>query len=361
MRFLFAAAAFSWGAQCVAAEKAPAPHTQIVPLYISVDRPLMMLTIGDSAPLPVVFDTGSDENLLDSTLATRAGLKVVGHFNLTDDTNGKSQEVPVAATPDPRLSGVPLDTKTVKLLDYRPGDEVGIFSPYSFGDRYVVIESDLSRLRIMTKDSGFVPPGPGHAYVDNVPGAEVRIAGKSYDAVLDTGNTDVLAVGADLVKSTPLKAPAKIVGKAVSALGERDVLGGELAGSVDVGPYSVNGPAVGFSMPRTVVDVGFPVIRHLTIVLDPANKRTWILDPAREKPTWADFTGRFGSRAIRLEHGKLVFQRDGRPSYALTYLGGDLFEIATGDRIQFFRKDGRVVRLELITRNNRVSPAERTS
>ena len=117
-----------------------------------------------------------------------------------------------------------------------------------------------------------------------------------------------------------------------------------------------------FSMPGSHANVGFPAIRHLTIVLDPANKRSWVLDPASEKPMWADFTGRFGPRTIRLEHGKLVHQRDGRPVHALTYLGGDLFEIpATGDRIQFFRRDGRVVRLELITSENRISPAERTS
>jgi hypothetical protein len=81
-----------------------------------------------------------------------------------------------------------------------------------------------------------------------------------------------------------------------------------------------------------------------------------------EKPRWADFTGRFGPRTIRLVHGKLIHQRDGRPPFALTYLGGDLFEMtATGDRIQFFRDGGRVVRLELITKENRISPANRTS
>jgi hypothetical protein len=46
----------------------------------------------------------------------------------------------------------------------------------------------------------------------------------------------------------------------------------------------------------------------------------------------------------------------------MTYLGGDLFEMpVTGDRIQFFRKDGRVIRFELITSENRITPAERTS
>jgi hypothetical protein len=334
--------------------------SEIVPLYVSTVRPLAMLTIRDSGPMPVVFDTGTTENSLNAALGKRAGLKVVGHFKLIDDASGKSVEVPTAATPDARLSGVPLDIKMVPLSDYRSGDEVGIFGPYSFGNRYVVVEAGLNRLRIIPKDSGFVPPGPGHAYKDDIPAAEIRIGGKSYDAVLDTGHDSALALPADFVKAVALKGPARSVGKAVSALGEQDVLGGELAGSVEIGPYSLRDPDVAFL--DTVINVGYPVIRKLTIVLDPANKRTWVLDPASEKPNWSDFTGRFGPRTIRLEDGKLVFQRDGRPSYAMTYLGGDLFEIeATGDRIQFFRKDGRVMRLELITSKNRVSPAERTS
>lgn len=346
-------------ANAVPAFAAPGP-SEIVPLYVSTTRPLAMLTIGDSVPMPVVFDTGTTENILDAALATRLGLKVVGHFNLVDDASKKSVEVPTAATPDARLSGVALDTKIVRLPDYRSGDEVGIFGPFSFGNRYVVVEAGLNRLRIIPKDSGFVPPGPGHAYKEDIPAAEIRIAGKSYDAVLDTGHDAALSLPVDAVKSTPLKAPAKVVGRAVSALAEQDIFGGELAGSVEIGPYSVKDPAVAFF--DSVINVGFPVIRKLTVVLDPANKLTWVLDPEKEKPSWSDFTGRFGQRTIRLEDGKLVHQRDGRPPFALTYLGGDLFEMsATGDRIQFFRKDGRVVRLELITSDNRISPAERTS
>jgi len=310
--------------------------------------------------MPVVFDTGTTENILDAALAKQVRLKVVGSFKLVDDVSKKSTLVPTAAVPDARLSEVPLDIKVIRLSDHRSGDEAGVFGPYSFGNRYVVVEAGLNRLRIIPKDSGFVPPGPGHAYKEDIPAAEIRIAGKIYDAVFDTGHNSALSLPADAVQSVPLKAPAKVVGKAISALAEQDILGGELAGSVDIGPYSLKDPSVAFV--DTVINVGFPVIRKLTIVLDPANKRTWVLDPASEKPNWTDFTGRFGQRTIRLEEGKLVYQRDGRPSYALTYLGGDLFEMpGTGDRIQFFRKDGRVVRFEIITSENRVSPAERTS
>ena len=332
----------------------------IVPLYISTNRPLAMLTIGDSAPMPVVFDTGTTENILDARLGKLNGLNVVGHFDLVDDVSKKSASVPTATVAEARFSGVPLDIKVVRLSDRSSGDdEAGVFGPYSFGNRYVVIEAGLNRLRIIPKDSGFVPPGPGHAYVEDIPATEIRIGGKTYDAVLDSGHNSALSFASDLMKSVPLKAPATIVGKAVSALASQDVLGGEVAGSVRIGPYSLQDPPVAFI--DTVNNVGFPVIRQLTIILDPANKRTWVLDPAKERPVWSDFTGRFGPRTIRLEAGKLVNQRDGRPPFALTYLGGDLFDIAaTGDRIQFFRKDGRVVRLELITKDNRISPAERT-
>jgi hypothetical protein len=338
---------------------AAAKPSEIVPLYVSTKRPLAMLTIGDSAPMPVVFDTGTTENILDAALAKRLGVRVVGQFDLVDDASKKSIRVPTAAAPDARLSGVPLDTEVVRLPDYRSGDEVGIFGPYSFKNHFVIVEAGLNRLRIIPKDSGFVPPGPGHAYKEDIPAAEIRIAGKLYDAVLDTGHDSALSLPADFVKAVALKAPARIVGKAVSALAEQDVFGGDLLGSVDIGPYSLKDPAVSFF--DTVINVGFPMIRNLTIVLDPANKLTWVLDPARENPNWADFAGRFGPRAIRLENGRVIHQRDGRPPFELTYLGGDLFEMtATGDRIQFFRKDGKVVRLELITSDNRISPAERT-
>lgn len=346
-------------ANAMPALAAPAP-TEIVPLYVSTNRPLVMLKIGDSAPMPVVFDTGTTENILDAGLAKQIGLKVVGHFKLVDDVSKKSTLVPTAAVHDARLSQVPLDVKIVRLAESRSGDEAGVFGPYSFGNRYVVVEAGLNRLRIIPKDSGFVPPGPGHAYKEDIPATEIRIAGKSYDAVLDTGHNSALSLPADAVKSFALKAPATIVGKATSALAVQDVFGGQLAGSFDIGPYSLKDPSVAFY--DTVINVGFPVIRKLTIVLDPANKRTWVLDPASEKPNWADFTGRFGQRTVRLEQGKLIYQRDGRPSYDMTYLGADLFEIqGTGDRVQFFRKGGRVDRFEIISSDNRVTSAEHTS
>jgi hypothetical protein len=336
--------------------------SEIVPLYVSTNRPLAMLTIGDSAPLPVVFDTGTEDNILDSSYSARAGLKVVGRAPLIDAATGKSTEVPVVSLPDPRLSGVPLSVKTAQLLEYRSRDEAGIFGPNSFGDRFVIVEAGLNRLRIVPRNSGFVPPGPGHAYKDVLPTVGINVDGRSLEAHIDSGNDSVLILGGDLVKTTRLKEPAKVVAIAQSALGETEVLGGTLTGALVVGSYQRQNPDVTFSAKGSGANIGFPVIRNLTIVLDPANKRSWILDPATERPTWSDFTGQFGPRKISLEGSKLTYQREGRPAFDLAYLGGDLFEMrATADRIQFFRKGGRVVRLELITSDGQIVPANRTT
>ena len=161
---------------------APKP-TEIVPLYIATVRPLAMLTIGDSAPIPVVFDTGTTENIIDAAVAKQIGLKVVGHFKLVDNVSKKATVVPTAAAPDARLSGVPLDIKVVRLSDYRSGDEAGVIGPYSFGNDYVVVEAGLNRLRIIPKDSGFVPPGPGHPYKEDIPATEIHIGDGSLRAV----------------------------------------------------------------------------------------------------------------------------------------------------------------------------------
>ena len=47
---------------------------QTIPLYLSTNRMLVMLRIGGIGPFPVVFDTGTDGNVLDLTLSNKLGL-----------------------------------------------------------------------------------------------------------------------------------------------------------------------------------------------------------------------------------------------------------------------------------------------
>jgi hypothetical protein len=338
-----------------------AEQSEIVPLYVSTTRPRAMLTIGDGPPAPVVFDTGTDQNILDTNYAKRLGLKVVGNAQIIDGATGNSAQVPVAAVPQARLSTVSVDVDTAQLIDHRVPDEVGVFGPNSFKNRYVIIEAGLNRVRLVPKSSGYAPPGRGTPYRGGLPSFAIRVNGLPLQATLDSGSDSALILGGGLVGKVKLKSAPRVVGSSQSALGSVDVLGGEIDGVMQVGDLRVENPETTFEGTGNGANVGFPVLRKLTIVLDPARKLTWVLDPTGGPGPLNAFVGRFGARTIRIEAGKLVHQRDGRPSFQLEYLGGDLFEMsANGDRVQFFRKDGRVVKLELITADGQIVPADRT-
>jgi len=336
--------------------------TQVVPLYVSSNRPLMMLTIGNAPLAPVAFDTGTDENILQRTFADRLKLKIVGSAPLTDNASGQSRNVPVVALEEPRLSGAMVSPKTAEVLDYKIPNEVGVFGPNSFAGNYVIIEGPLNRLRIVPKNSGYLPPGPGEPYRDHLPSYPITINGLRVDAHLDSGNDGILVLGGALASKIKLTAPPTIIAIAQSALGSQNVLGGQLDGSVRIGPLELRGSEVTFADDGNSANVGFPVIRQLTIVLDPANQRSWVLDPSDLHSPLSDLAGTFGPRVIRTEGGRLTYQREGRPAHDLRYLGGDLFEMSdTRDRIQFYRKNGRVVRLELITEAGEVVTEHRTN
>lgn len=343
----------------------PAPNhadpSILVPVYVHDRRPLVMLTVGGKVPSPIIFDTGTDENIVSQTFADQYALERIGRSPLIDLGTGKSAIVPTVALPDPKLGGVPISVKTAQVLARNVPDEVGIFGPYSFSDYLVVLEGSHNRIRLVPRDAGLSLRGPAIPYDKNLPSIPITIGDKTVKAHLDSGNSADLVLGEGMMGTVPMTGPATVVGVAISALGEKEVYGGQLTQTVRVGPITLNQPEVTFSGRGTGANVGFPVIRQLTVVLDPKLKKSWILDPATEQTAMADFAGRFGPRELSVENGVLYHQREGRPKFALRYLGGDLFEMtATGDRIQFFRRGSAVNRLELLTTEGDVVPTDRS-
>lgn len=342
-----------------------AAEPKIVPLYSSGPRALAMLTLGDGPPAPVVFDTGTDHNLLTEAYSKRLGLKVVGESEMVDAATGKSARVPVLALNEPRLSGVPVVSAQAQQFAYSEDDMVGVFGPGSFVGSLVTLELSHGRIRISPLSPATIPAGPSTPYRDGLPALDIKVGGMTISAHLDSGATGELALSRDLMDEVKLKAPAQVIGSAISALGRQDVYGGQLDGDVQIGPLRLKDPQVSFigaAGNGPGANIGYKLMRQMTLVMDPAGQRSWVLDPGSGPGPLTDFVGRFGPRSIRVEGGKLVHQRDGRPAFELRYLGGDLFEMtATGDRVQFYRRAGRVQRLELITAEGQVAPAERTS
>jgi len=346
-----------------AVSSSPPATQEIVPLYASNQRALAMLTLGDGPPAPVVFDTGEDMTWLVTPYAKHLKLNVVGSRPLVDEATGKQSTVPLIKLPSPRLSGVAVSAAVpTMMIDYDEPDMVGVFGPGAFNGRLVTLELSQHRVRVGPLTPEALPRGKASPYFHHLPAMTIDVAGVSALAHLDSGSTLGLGLGRALMKKVKLKSPPVIVGQARSVSGEQDVYSAQIDGDVRIGPVILHDPQATFTGEGQGANVGYDIMRQLTLVMDPAGQRSWVLDPADLVGSLDQFVGQFGPRTIRVEGGKLIHQRQGRPAFALTYLGGDLFEMPeTGDRIQFYRKNGRVIRLELINAGGDVVPAERTS
>jgi hypothetical protein len=151
------------------------------------------------------------------------------------------------------------------------------------------------------------------------------------------------------------------MGRIRSVSGEENVYGARLKGTVTVGPITLHDPEVIFAK-GDIANVGMPIARQLTVVLDPEEQRTWVLRPnALTNAELARYAGQFDGRSIQVGKNRLIYQRAGRVPVALKYLGEDLFENEqTGDRIQFWRGAGRTAGLDFITVDGQVISIRRT-
>jgi hypothetical protein len=335
---------------------------QIVPLYSSGSRALTMITIGEGPPAPVVFDTGEDKAFLVPDYAKRLNLSVVGSSSFVDEATGARSTVPLVRLVSPKLSGVAFELTEARVVDYAEPDMVGVVGPGVFSNRLVTLELSHNRVRVAPRTGDYIPRQPATPYFDHLPALKIDVGGIAVVAHLDSGADTGLSFSRTLMTKLRLKNPPVVSGKAQSASGTQDVYRGQIDGDVKIGPLVLHDPEVNFIGEGAGGNVGYDILRKLTIVMDPAGQRSWVLDPAQDSSSLAEYVGRFGPRSIRIEGQKLVHQRDGRPAFELEYLGGDLFEMtATGDRLQFYRRDGRVLRLDFITASGQVASEDRRS
>jgi len=337
---------------------------KIVKLYSSGSpRALAMLTLGDGPPMPVVFDTGEDMTWLVTPYAKQLKLHVVGTGPLIDEATGRHSTVPLIHLPSPKLGGVAVSPSIpTMMIDYDEPNMVGVFGPGAFNGQLVTLELSHNRVRVGPLTPATLPPGHGSPYFHDLPAMTIDVAGIPVLAHLDSGSTLGLGLGRGLMKKLKLKSAPVVIGTAHSVSGDQDLYSAQIAGDVRIGPVVLHDPEVSFAGDGEGGNVGYDIIRQLTLVMDPAGQRSWVLDPADLSGPLDQFAGTFGERRVHVADGKLQYQREGRPSFALEYLGGDLFEIPeTGDRVQFRRTGGRVTALELITADGQTLSAARTS
>ena len=264
----------------------PEDSPQTIPLYMSTNRMLVMLRVGGIGPFPVVFDTGTDGNVLDLHLANKLGLPKTGPSQAIDSTGS---HLPGHETfiKDATLSGAPFANGVATAAPYDLPDEVGVVGPNSFSGKLVRVEGRKNRLVIVSKSSGTIPHCDASPYVEVeggfLPSVKLTIDGHSFIAEIDTGNNSALDLPTSLIPSLALRAPPVKIGTSTGAAGTQDVYRGVLAGSLEIGGVIQDSSRQVLFLNHSLPNVGLPLLRGATIILDPAERRDWLFfDDASE-------------------------------------------------------------------------------
>ncbi len=257
---------------------------EIIPLYVSERRMMVMLRVGDSLPLPVVFDTGTNGNLVDLKVAERLNLPNVGPSPSIDGDTGKPVPGFDTFLKNASIGGVAIEDARATAFAYGVADEAGVVGPNSFPNKLVRMEGARSRLVVLPKTADTIPRCKAFAYGANaLPAAVLEIGDLKVTALLDSGNDAMIILPMEYISKLSLVAVPVPIGYAVSAAGKQSILSAHLKGALKIGGVTVDEPEIRFIAGGTP-NVGLPILRKLTVVMDPSEGRDWVLsaDSAQE-------------------------------------------------------------------------------
>ena len=265
----------------MAQEKSP-DKPRIVQLFTSENRVLAMLRVGDATPFPVVFDTGTNGNLVDLLVAQRLNLTNTGPSKSIDGGTGKPVPGYNSFLKNARIGGVPIADDEVSVLAFDGTNEVGIVGPNSWPGELVEMDGPRSRLTILPKTAATTPVGEGTPYLGDggsaLPSVVLRVEGQEIPAILDSGNDATIILPMEYKDRLTLEAPPVAAGFATSAAGRQPILKARLAGNVRMGNVTIVRPTVTFKAVGRP-NVGLPVLRRIKVVYDHSASRSWIVSP----------------------------------------------------------------------------------
>ena len=267
---------WSPGVAQVRTAEAGLPDSGEITLFQSPDRVLVMMRIGDGELVPMVFDTGSDGHSVDRLIVKREHLKRVGKAIERDGTTGKERTLPLVAIDDVTLGGLKVTRLEAAALDYDRNDAMGIISSEMFTGSLVYLDLHNGRARLSPRATTAPPAGPALAYVRDIPSVHIVMPdGSTLPAHFDTGANGALSLPIALMDKVPLMEKPRVVGRFKSINTEGEVFGGRIRGTIHIGPLTLENPEVTFL--GDLANIGLPIIRQVTLVLDPAEKRNWVM------------------------------------------------------------------------------------
>jgi hypothetical protein len=344
-----------------------------VPLSLESNLPIVEARVNGQGPFRFGIETGADFVIVSPDVVSRLALTRTGGSDAYPAYTVASIEIggarfvdmPVAAarvaqTGIDGVLGLPLYRDVLMTIDY-PARRLRF-------ERGMLPAPDASNILTLTHIGPFW-------------GVPISIAGTAFTAVLDTRSTGGFGLTPESARDVRFDGEPRVVGRARgAAIPETEVKAATIAGDVRVGRYVFPRPTVSIrplppGFPTEPI-VGARVLSQFVVTLDQQNARLRlardsdlpiVLDPAAGgRATSAapastagaqattDYAGRYGSRTVRAENGKLILQRDGGPPLEMVGTGQDTFTLAEVPQAQIkFVRDasGLIVEVQILNRD----------
>jgi hypothetical protein len=242
-------------------------------------RPTVEMTINGAGPFDFVLDTGSPSLLLDDTLAQALGLEVVG-TQLIGAPGSAGVEASIYGISSATLDGLPvpvtraigIDRKNMpgmKELGDRPR---GVMSFWLLGEGVSVLDMSTSTLEL-DPTASLDEDDPGTVGLVRKPGFpfpifEIRLAGETLEAHIDTGSPDMFTLDSALIDRLALQGDVQEVGRARMVGREVVIRGSRLDGNAELGSLTIKNPEIRFIDRIPGVNVGSGLLREAIVSFD---------------------------------------------------------------------------------------------
>jgi hypothetical protein len=249
----------------------------VLPIDLSGSHPTVRITLAGQEPETWVFDTGAGGSVINIDRARALQLPEQEEVQVGSPAGGEpvrgfrttitGARIGEAELPEFRAAAIPSMHSGAR--------HTGVLSPYIFAGRLVTF--DLARGEVRIADRSAAPASPPTPYSAShpLPAISVTIGTQTFEAHLDSGGPHGLALPYALAASLPLAAPPEQVGVARFVDGEHPRYRAQIVGAVQVGPLTLNDPEISMIDGLPFVNVGTPLLRRMTITLDPERRVSW--------------------------------------------------------------------------------------
>ena len=250
-----------------------------IPIDMRQGRPRLELTIDGGPPMPAIFDTGSISSFASLEMVEKAGLSNDG------PAQGKMAQMGAAfqtTLKNPAVGAYQLPTMSLPVMPVPLPDIVAVFAPEIFSGKYVTLNFAAEQLELREKAEHSEPGGARYDYTPppfEIATLPVAVAADNFNGMMDTGSDKPLLFPLALADSVPLKTPLKQLDGGVRTVHGKDpipVFEAQIDAVVRIGPIEIKGPIVKFTAAAPRIIVGMPILRQITITLDPEGKRIWV-------------------------------------------------------------------------------------